>query len=235
MSTPPAPLVSLGRLLVFSPLGLSFTDDFTGGAPVGFISPALWVETPPGSGKWLATGVRGLFTPGGLLAYPNLGRRGRVPPPPVASRNYRVTLDTQYYSPLYPVPTGVVFPVTPFDDDTDFSALKPTMIVLPLLPNANYPFDGTTAFLNGTVVTTAGAPAVALLTAVEPIDDTGDIKRTRVMTDPGGRFRLPLRWGNAHSPTTVTALDPASMKSTAISLTYPYVLSGSRTIAIPNP
>jgi hypothetical protein len=249
MSAIPARLLPLGNLLVFSPLGLSFVDDFTQDSPIGFLNPKLEVETAPGSNTWQPTGVRGLFTPSGLLAYPNLGRRGRAPTPPTTT-NYRVTVVAQYYDPLYSQatynsgvarPDGIVFSVTPYDDGTDFKALNltPTRVTLPLLARANYPFAGKVALLRGNV-RRAGAAVVALVTAVEPFDDTGDTKQTRVLTDPGGVFRLPLRWGNKGTPaqptpTTVTATDPVSGRSGSLKLTYPYVLTNPQTITIPNP
>ena len=230
----------LGDMLVFSPLGLSFVDDFTGQAQIGSAKTTLTIETPPGSGAYLATGVLGLFTNSGILAYPNLGRRGRVPTPAETPRKYRVSIVAQYYTPLYPAglnAPGFDFTVTPYDDNTDFTIVKPTTATLPLLPKANYPFDGTTPLLRGNVVTAAGAPVVALVTAVEPFDDTGDTNQTRVATDQGGFFRLPLRWGNAKSPkpTTVTAIDPVSGKSGTTSVPFPYNLSNPLTITIPIP
>jgi hypothetical protein len=237
MTAIPSRFLPLGRLLVFSPLGLSFLDDYTGQYPIGFLKPTLEVETPPGSGAWAATGVRGLFTNTGILAYPNLGRRGRVPSPPEAPRNYRVLITSQYYEPLYPGgpgSLGVVFPVTPYDEATDFKVLKPTRVILTLVPRANYPFEGGTSFLKGQVLKASGGSVVALLTAVEPIDATGDMKQTRVLTDPEGFFRLPLRWGDPAATTSVTATDPASGKSKTISLSFPYDLTNPQTITIPN-
>ena len=238
MSAIPTRWLPLGKLLVYSPLGLSFVDDFTGTAQVGYVKASLTVETPPGSGAYVATGVTGLFTNSGILAYPNLGRRGRVPTPAEAPRKYRVAIVAQYYTPLYPTglnAPGFDFTVTPYDDNTDFTTVKPTTATLPLLPKANYPFDGTTPLLPGDVVTSAGAPVVALVTAVEPYDDTGDTNQTRVATDPGGAFLLPLRWGNATTPTTVTAVDPVSGKSGTTSVPFPYNLSNPLTITIPIP
>ncbi len=235
MTATAAPLPVLGDLLVFSPLGLSFVDDFTGGAQVGSITASLTVETPPGSGAYVPAGVGGLFTKSGILAYPNLGRRGLVPTPAEAPRKYRVAINAQYYTPLYPAglnAPGFDFTVTPYAGNTDFTTVKPTTATLPLLANANYPFDGTTPLLRGKVVTAAGAPVVALVTAVEPYDDTGDTKTTRVATDQGGAFLLPLRWGNAKSATTVTAADPVSGKSGTASVTFPYDLSKSVSITI---
>ena len=238
MTAIPARFLPLGRLLVFSPLGLSFLDDFTGEHPIGFINPTLQVETAPGSGVWVATGVRGLFTNSGILAYPNLGRRGRVPSPPETPKNYRVLVTAQYYDPLYPGgpgSVGVVFPVTPYDDESDFKTLVPTMVTLTLLPRANYPYAGYTAFLRGQAQRVSKVAVPALVTAVEPVDSTGDTKQTRVMADPGGIFRFPLRWGDRSATTTVTATDPASGKSGQISLSFPYDLSQPLTITIPNP
>jgi hypothetical protein len=227
-------IVLLGDLLAFSPVGLSFVDDFTRGDPIGYLNPTLEIEASPNSGVWQATGVRGLFTPSGTLAYPNLGRRGKAPTPPVTT-NYRVTIDTQYYDPLYPEAGGVIFPVTAYDANSDFSKLTPLMVTLPLLPAANYPYAGTAAFLRGQVQQASGTPVVAVVTAVEPFDaNVADTKQTRVQTDPGGVFRLPLRWGNAANPTTVTAVDPVSNQSGTISLTYPYTLTNPQTITIPN-
>jgi hypothetical protein len=236
MSAIPARFLPLGNLLVFSPLGLSFVDDFTGDRPVGFLLPTLTVETPPGSGQWLATGVRGLFTPNGVLAYPNLGRLGRAPTPPTP-RNYRVTINAQYYSPLYPggpASSGVVFPVTPYDDNSDFTTLRPTLVTLHLLPAANCPLSGGAALLNGRTVGASGTPRVALVSAAEPYDDQSTPRTTQVMTDAGGTFRMPLRWGYQSRPTTVSATDVATGNMAAQNLSYPYVLTSPLTITIPN-
>jgi hypothetical protein len=224
--------------LVFSPLGLSLVDDLTGQRPVGFVNPTLQVETAPGSGDWAPTEVRGLFTNSGILAYPNLGRRGRVPSPPESPKNYRVLVTAQYYDPLYadpPGPVGVVFPVTPYDDDSDFTKLVPTMVTLTLLPKANYPYVGDSTFVTGKVQRVSGVAVAALVKAVEPVDGTGDTKQTRVLADQRGAFRLPLRWGDASAPTTVTATDPASGKSGMISLSFPYKFTNPQPITIPNP
>jgi hypothetical protein len=263
----PAKFISLGNGLIFSPLGLSFNDDFTQQPQFGYVIPTLLIETPPGTGTYVRTGVRGLFTKSGILAYPNLGRRG-VAPALEAARNYRVTFDTQFYIPLYPsklpnpaaglIAPGFDFAVKPYDDNSNFdttgaSPVKPTLATLTLLPAANYPFgsistlstgtvagsSGVTlgpAFLTGTVV---GGSGVALVSAVEPYDPSGDsntntdCKTTRVVSDINGRYRMPLRWGNATTtkspptptPTTVTAWDSVSGKTGSITLTFPYDLT----------
>ena len=79
MTAIPAQFLSLANGLIFSPLGLSFQDDFTKQPQVGYVIPTLLIETPPGSGTFVPTGIRGLFTKSGILAYPNLGRRGIAP------------------------------------------------------------------------------------------------------------------------------------------------------------
>jgi hypothetical protein len=237
MSANPARFLSLGNLMVFSPLGLSFVDDFTGKDPVGFINATLQVESAPNSGAWQATGVRGLFTPSRILAYPNLGRRGQVPNPAEAPRNFRVLIDTQYYDPLYSVDSGamgVVFKVTPYDDDSDFTTLKPTMVTLPLLPRANYPFAGVPTFLRGQAKGASGKAVAALVTAAEAFDDSGSTKQTRILADAGGTFGLPLRWGNANQPTKVTATGFAANQTATINLNFPYVLTNPTIITIPN-
>jgi hypothetical protein len=231
----------LGNLLVFSPLGLSFVDDFTGGAPIGFLSAKLLVEIPAGSNTFVPTGVRGLFTKSGILAYPNLGRRGRVPTPAEPAKNFQVVITAQYYDPLYPGPagsTGVAFSVTPYDNDTDFAAvgLRPTMVTLPLLPRGNYPFPGGIPFLRGNSEFGPQKPVVALVSASEPVDDTCTTKKqTRVMTDPLGAFRLPLRWGDKTQQTTITATNLLTGKSSSINMTLPYDVTNPKTFTIPNP
>jgi hypothetical protein len=260
MTAIPARFISLGNGLIFSPLGLSFVDDFTKQPQFGYVNPTLLIETPPESGTYVPTGIRGLFTNSGLLAYPNLGRRG-VAPANKDPRNYRLTIDTQFYIPLYPstlanpaaglIAPGFDFSVTPYDantnfDVTDTTAIKPKVATLSLLPAANYPFgsissflktsgggSGVTlgpAFLTGTV---GGGSGVALVSAAEPYDPSGDSHTTRVVSDINGRYRIPLRWGNATStttsatptPTTVTAWDSVTGKTGSITLTFPYDLS----------
>jgi hypothetical protein len=267
MTAIPAKFLSLGNGLIFSPLGLFFEDDFTKQPQpgddsatqsqfVGYIIPTLMVETPPGKGSYVPTGIRGLFTNSGILAYPNLGRRG-VAPAVEAARNYRVTIDTQFYIPLYPstlpnpaaglIAPGFDFAVTPYDDNTNLdttvaSAVKPTLATLTLLPAANYPFGSITSFLTGTVV---GGSGISLVTAVEPHDPAGDSNTTRVVSDIKGRYRIPLRWGIASPPpptpptpppppltTTITAVDSVSGKTGSITLTFPYDLSNPLPINI---
>ncbi len=242
MTAIPAQFLSLGNGLIFSPLGLSFEDDFTKQRQFGYVIPTLTIETPPGKGTYVPTGIRGLFTNSGILAYPNLGRRG-VAPAKEAARNYRVTIEAQFYIPLYPttlpnpaaglIAPGFDFAVTPYDDNTNLdttvaSAVKPTLATLTLLPAANYPFGSITSFLTGTVV---GGSGVALVSAKEPHDPSGDSNTTRVVSDIKGRYQIPLRWGNATSstspptPTTVTAVDSVSGKTGSITLTFPYDLT----------
>jgi hypothetical protein len=266
MTAIPARFISLGNGLIFSPLGLSFVDDFTKQRQFGYVIPTLLIETPPGSGTYVPTGIRGLFTNSGLLAYPNLGRRGGAPANKAAT-NYRVTISTQFYIPLYPltppnpnlaaglIAPGFDFSVTPYNDNTNFdttvpSAVKPTFATLTLLPAANYPFGSISTLSTGTVVGTSGVtlgPAfltgtvvggsgAALVSAAEPYDGSaGDSKTTSVVSDINGRYRIPLRWGNAASttisptptptPTTVTAWDSITGKTGSITLTFPYDLS----------
>lgn len=257
MTAIPPQFISLANGLIFSPLGLSFQDDFTQQPQVGYVTPTLLIEMPPGTGTYVPTGIRGLFTNSGILAYPNLGRRG-VTPANEAARKYRVTIDTQFYIPLYPttlantaaglIAPGFDFAVTPYDDNTNFdttvaSAIKPTLATLTLLPAANYPFGSTSSFLTGTVV---GGSGVALVTAVEPYDASpSDSKTTRVVSDIKGGYRIPLRWGIA-SPapppppapppaplaTKITAVDSVSGKTGSITLTFPYNLTNPLPINI---
>ncbi len=154
MSTTPGTFLPQGALLVYSPLGLSFVDDFTGAAQVGSLTASLSIESPAGSGVYVASGVGGLFTNSGVLVYPNLERRGRVPSPAPSPRNYRVAIGTQYYTPLYPASQGISAPgfdfsVAPYDTNSDFTTVQPTTATIPLLPNANYPFAATTPLLRG--------------------------------------------------------------------------------------
>ena len=239
----PTGFLIVDTLLAYSPLGLSLVDDFTGQPQIGYVNPTLLIEFPPGSGTYVRSEVTGLFTNSGILAYPNLGRRGRVPKPAEPARNYRVSIDAQYYTPLYPTglnAPGLDFSVPPYDNNTNFATvtppLTPTIATLPLLPKANYPFTGNSLFLRGNVVTASNAPVIALVTVVEPYDDSGDTNQTRVATDSSGDFQVPLRWGDAKTPTTVTAtaVDPVSGKSLSgqVTLTFPYSLPKSTTINI---
>ena len=181
-----APFVELPSLLVFSPLGLALLDDFTGrvfnkrnaqgtilppsddftlGAPIGFLRPRLEVQDD--AGNWSDTKIRGLFTDSGILAYPNLGRRGKLPAHE-NPRNYRVRFATQYYRPFNPdlwttpnhgspvsdvLPPDDWFPfkVAPFTGDSDPKDLKATRGTLRLLPAPNYPFLGFIGILRGVV------------------------------------------------------------------------------------
>ena len=155
--------------------------------------------------------------------------------------------------------------MTPYDDNTDFditvtTAYKPTLATISLLPAANYPFGSISTLTTGTVAgsssatlgpafltgTVVGGSGVALVSAAEPYDSSGDSQTTRVASDSSGRYRIPLRWGVASPPpppppappppppppTTVTAVDSVTGKKGSVTLTFPYNLTNPLPINI---
>src|SRR5262245_8010977 len=93
----PRPSVVRERTFVLSPIGLLPVDEFTQGAPVGWVRASL--ERLDGT-TWRPTGIQPLLTPRGVLTYPGLERRVHAAVAnPVA---YRILLQAEFYVPLYP-------------------------------------------------------------------------------------------------------------------------------------
>ena len=267
------PRVDLRRSLVFSPLGLALLDDFAGrqfnqvddkghvlppidnlirGEPIGSVRPRLEIQDD--AGTWSDTGIRGLFNASGIFAYPNLGRRGKLPSHE-KPRNYRVRLDAQYYraynADLWLLPNrglkpGEVAPpddwfpfaVTAYNGESDPRDLKAMRGTLRLLPGPNYPFLSFVRILRGVVQGAVSGTAVAgaLVEVFEPFDDVTapgapSAPTSRALADPdGGRtgtpgdYRVGLRWGDA-----------TSTFETTVRATDPKTLKQSTPITIPFP
>ena len=258
----PGAFVELPRLLVFSPLGLTLVDDFTGDDPIGFVRPTLEVQDD--AGNCSDTGIQGLFTSSGILAYPNLGRRGKLPAHE-NPRNYRVRMATQYYRPYNPdlwanpnhdlKPSDIVppddwfpFQVPPFTGNSDPKDLKATRGTLRLLPGPNYPFLGVVGILRGVVQGgISGKPIPGgWWRASSPSTIRRYPQHRRAVPwptpIPAGRPARPAHtgspcaWGDPKMTlkTTVRATDPKTLKqSNSVVIPFPYDLTNPQTITIP--
>src|SRR5438105_2912627 len=98
---------------LYSPIGLLPVDAFTGGAPMGKVSAFLDLQDD--NGNWRETGIKEVRTPGGVIAYPGLERRGEVAGKP--SRHYRVRIEAELYQPLYLMSEDAIeFDAFPYND-----------------------------------------------------------------------------------------------------------------------
>lgn len=225
-------LAATERTFVLSPIGLLPVDDFTGGAPVGWIRASL--ERLEGS-DWRPTGIDALVTPRGVIAYPGLERRVHA-----AGANpvqYRVKLQAQFYVPIYPPrpdgsdPAAFEFQAQPFNEGTQPAGQPPPQTAVQLaflLPAPNYPFSPEVPVLRGLVVDTPVGKPVA------GVDVSAKGNTHRVRTDSRGEFGLPLRWAKL-DPTIDLIIDAmlgANGPQGDITVHLPADLDKSHTIPI---
>ena len=183
------------RTFVRSPIGLLPVDDFTGGAPVGWLRALLDRFE---DGAWRPTDVRAVLTPRGVLAYPGLERRANAS---AAAVRYRVRLEAEFYVPFYPPrpdgsdPEAFEFDADPYNETTQPAGQPPAPAPLRtalLLPAANYPFPPEVPVLRGVVLDASDKP-VARATVRRG-------NKEQVLTNDRGAFALPLRWTKLNPP-----------------------------------
>lgn len=195
-------------LELYSPIGLLPIDAFTGVAPIGSLSAFL--DEKDESGIWHATNIKDVRTPGGVIAYPGLGRSGEVTGP---QRRFRVRIEAQFYQPLYLKDSDAIeFDSFPYNDTNppkhypkkpeDFPEyLKKIFKKVMLTPTPNYPFPDHIFVLRGAVIDKeTEEPVVSAevfwgnkehtLTTGLPAEG---YNQRRVLTVTQGAFALPLR------------------------------------------
>lgn len=194
---------------LYCPIGLRLVDDFTGGGPIGWVRARL--DILDGT-NWRPTDIQAVFTPGGVVAYPGLGRvadpAGKPP------RKYQVRLEAEFYRPLYPLnQQGHVFAVYPYNDDNPPQLLFNTPWRADLFPAPNYPFPAEVPVVRGKVVDAVGLP----------VEDAtvSDDNRQRVLTDGKGQFALPLRRARAGGTYAIDADHEPTNRTGTISVTIP--------------
>lgn len=208
-----------GRRL-FSPIGLLMRDDLTGRAPIGRVAAALDLQDGT---DWHRTAVRAVFTRGGVIAYPGLGR-GRDPASqPV--RRYRVRVDADHYVARYPLsPDGYEFDAPPWDDTTPPATPPLGPVPLALVPGPTYPFPGHLLVLRGAVVDALGHPV--------PGAEVSRGSTARASADARGVFAIGLPQqgpGNLQ----LDATDPRTALAGSATVTLPLGLVRHVQIVIP--
>ena len=163
---------------------------------------------------WRPTVVPPVVTPGGVLAYPGLGRRSwPFPPEPQLYRSRLAGIGT---SALYldrngdfeADRVGLEFLAFPYDDDHPPAALARPQLVR-LLPGPAYPYPPGTRLIRGLVRRAGGGPTVpnALVECHGTTTPEGVAWSERALAGSDGSFRLALRWqgqvpGDASEPET---------------------------------
>lgn len=201
-----------GRTLLFSPIGLQPLDDLTGRAPMGTLR--AWLDAQEAGGTWRPTDVKAVFTRGGVITYPALGRR-RWPVGQVAM-HYRVRVEAGHYIPSYRRDRdGIEFDAFPYDDANPPQTAPDLPDPLVLMPGPTYPFPSHLAVLRGKVVDSAadGVPDAEVSIATS----------RRTLTDTRGCFALAIPRPTA--PATVT-LDAADLRSGRIGSATVQVIPG---------
>lgn len=210
------------RAELFSPIGLRLIDEITGGAPVGPITAELDIQDGV---KWRETGIKAVRTPGGVVAYPGLGREADVN---ASSHHYRVRITAEFYRPLY-LATGdaIEFDAPPFNDTNPPVPVTKLPLDVKLAPAPNYPFESWVPVLRGVVVDQA---------TLEPVPDVQVMVTNveHVLTDDKGLFALPMRFTamNPTVPVPIDALDQRNARTGSINVTLPADLGRSQTIPI---
>ncbi|MDP9793199.1 hypothetical protein J2S43_001711 [Catenuloplanes nepalensis] len=184
------------RLLV-SPAWFVPVDDFWGRRSVPGLAVAL--DRWDGAG-WRPSDARPAVTPGGVIAFPGLGRRRD--PAGAEPELFRARFTAAGYRPLYPpddepfdaTHLGREFLAHPYDD------LRPPEVAaepetVPFLVARAYPHSANTRLLRGLARRADGTGvANALVEAAGQTADGLRAWRERTLCDDDGTFRLPLRW-----------------------------------------
>jgi len=153
---------------------------------------------------WRPTGIAPTLTPGGVLAYPGLGRRRQ--PFPAEPDRYRVRMSGPGASALYLADdgsfaadrVGLEFQAFPYDDTHPPVTLARPLLVR-LLPGPTYPYPPGTRVITGLVRRAGGGPPVpnALIECHGSTTPEGVAWSERALAGADGSFRLALRWQGA--------------------------------------
>ena len=204
------------RVELYSPVGLIPTDSFTGASPLGRLRVKL--DLRDDGGRWRETGIREVRTPGGVIAYPRLGRSREIAGS--APRIYRVRIESEFYLPHYTKTAGgtldgIEFKAFPYNDTnppadypkkpSQFPAyLKAVLKKVWLVPAPNYPFPAQVYVLRGVVVRAGGGGPVA-----DAEVNWGN--KEKALSAANGTFGLPLRVSDIKhvtDPQKIDARDP---------------------------
>ena len=200
--TDPTPVVTQltahGRRLLVSPAWFVPFDDFRRRRSVPGLSVA--VDRWDGA-RWQPAEVRATVTPGGVIAFPGLGRRRE--PALAEPELFRARFAAAGYRPLYSVDdepfdaakTGREFVAHPYDDEHPPEVgAEPDVVTF--LPDRTFIHSPNTRIVHGLVRRAgAGTPVGnALVEATGQSTDGLGAWRERALCDAGGEFRLALRW-----------------------------------------
>ena|SRR5262249_28769606 len=142
---------------MFSPVGLRLVDEFTAEPLIGRVRATLEIADP--QVQFRPTGIEAVITPSSFLIYPGLGLSRD--PQNAQPKKYRVSLDAEFYFPLYSATpggtaAGIEFFAYPYDSTTP-PAQPPLVADLVFLPGPNYPFPGSYPVIRGFVELLGGA------------------------------------------------------------------------------
>jgi hypothetical protein len=174
-------------------------DEFAGRARTAGVATEL-DRFDPAANAWVPQDTAAIRTPSAAIAYPELGRRRG---PGAEPERFRVRFEAVGLAPLYPADgepfdatvTGVEFFAYPYDDVHPPGVPTEPRLVR-LLPGVAFPYGPGVRTVSGAVVgaTTRAPVANALVEARGTTSRDGVPWLERTLTDPGGRFRLALRW-----------------------------------------
>jgi hypothetical protein len=219
MSVPGWRVLASERRLLYSPIGLTLVDEFTGRGPLGRVRAFLDLRVSPG--VWHATGIEPIQTPSNVLTWPGLGRSGD--PVSAPTPRYRARLEADLYRPDYLAALdGLEFDAPLWDDATPPVPVTATPQPLFLLPAPSYDFPSWVRVLRGVVEDTSG---VAVPNALVQQATT-----ERTLTDASGAFALSLRWATGGLP--VDATDVRTGRTGTHTLSLPADLRKNVTITI---
>jgi hypothetical protein len=191
-------LLAEERRAVYSPAWLIPYDDFRRRPS----TDGLRVELDRWDGAaWTPADVAALRTPGGVIAYPGLGRRSWPAEP--GPQLYRSRLAGPGLHALYLAENGdfyadrvgVEFLAFPYDDEHPPEILAQPQLVR-LLPGPSFGFPPGTRVVRGVVrrAETAQPVANALVESRGQAAPDGVDWYERALSGPDGAFRLSLRW-----------------------------------------
>lgn len=221
----PFPLVEATEL--YTPIAVKLIDAVTGSAPLAPVKTFL--ELRDSAGAWIPQKRNPVPTPGGLLTFPGLGRRGHASG--VSPEKYRLRFESDIYQPDYlgkPLSLeGIEFDSFPYNDDTPPAVFATSVTDVVLHPSPRYPFLPSTPILRGFVVRQGTTNRVAAALVAEALHD-------RTITDKTGEFALALRQVKPNIATSIDVTDFLSTPNeTGITvILLPAALGISHTIGI---